>query len=102
MMAFGVGIMSIAKWNGVILADSDRTITIEANLYFPPDSVKKEYLRETNTHSTCPWKGVATYYDVIVEGKINKEAAWLYPEPKPAAKEIMNYVAFWKGVEVKE
>ncbi|MBN2487572.1 MAG: DUF427 domain-containing protein [Methanosarcinaceae archaeon] len=92
--------MSIAKWNGVVLADSDRTITIEGNLYFPPDSVKKEYLRETNTHSTCPWKGVATYYDVIVEGKINKEAAWLYPEPKPAAKEITNYVAFWKGVEV--
>jgi uncharacterized protein (DUF427 family) len=94
--------MSIAKWNGVVLADSDRTITIEGNLYFPPDSVKKEYLRETTTHSTCPWKGVATYYDVIVEGKMNKEAAWLYPEPKPAAKEITNYVAFWKGVEVKK
>jgi uncharacterized protein (DUF427 family) len=92
--------MSIAKWNGVVLADSDRTITIEGNLYFPPDSVKKEYLRETTTHSTCPWKGVATYYDVVVEGKINKEAAWFYPEPKPAAKEITNYVAFWKGVEV--
>ena len=94
--------MSIAKWNGVVLADSDRTITIEGNLYFPPDSVKKEYLRETTTHSTCPWKGVATYYDVIVEGKINKEAAWLYSEPKLAAKEITNYVAFWKGVEVKK
>ena len=97
-----VVIMSIAKWNGVVLADSDRTITIEGNLYFPPDSVKEEYLRETTTHSTCPWKGVATYYDVIVEGKINKEAAWLYSEPKLAAKEITNYVAFWKGVEVKE
>lgn len=94
--------MSIAKWNGAVLADSDRTITIEGCIYFPPDSVKKEYLRETNTHSTCPWKGVATYYDVIVEGKVNRAAAWSYPEPKPAAKEIANYIAFWKGVEVKK
>ncbi|MEF9475516.1 MAG: DUF427 domain-containing protein [Candidatus Mariimomonas ferrooxydans] len=89
-----------AIWKNVILAESNRTIVIEGNHYFPPDSINREYFKDSNTHSTCPWKGKASYYDVIVKGDVNRDAAWYYPEPKDAAKEICNYVAFWKGVEV--
>jgi uncharacterized protein (DUF427 family) len=91
-----------AIWKGEIIAESDKTIIVEGNHYFPPESVEREYLKETQTHSTCPWKGKASYYDVVVKGDVNKDAAWYYPAPSPAAKQIANYVAFWKGVEVVE
>ncbi len=89
-----------AIWKNTVLAVSDKTRIIEGNHYFPPDSVSKEYFQESETHTICPWKGKAGYYDIIVNGDVNKDAAWYYPEPKEAAKEIKNYVAFWKGVEV--
>lgn len=89
-----------AIWNGRVLAESDNTVMIEGNHYFPVDSVNKEYLENSNTHTTCPWKGVASYYNVNVDGKINKDAAWYYPEPSDAAKPIKDHIAFWKGVEV--
>ena len=89
-----------AIWHGMVLADSDETIEVEGNQYFPPDAVKREFLRESQTHTTCPWKGVASYYDVVVDDVVNKDAAWYYPEPKKAAKKIAGYVSFWKGVEV--
>jgi uncharacterized protein (DUF427 family) len=94
------GIMTKAIWNGAVLAESDRIETVEGNAYFPPDSIKREYFRETNAHTVCPWKGVASYYDLAVKGSVNKEAAWYYPQPKEAANKIAGYVAFWKGVEV--
>lgn len=89
-----------AIWNDVTLAESDDTIVVENNHYFPPDSVKREYLKGSDTHTTCPWKGEASYYDVVVSDALNKDAAWYYPEPKKAAQQIKDYVAFWKGVEV--
>ena len=92
--------MMKAIWKGTVLAESDRVETVEGNAYFPPDSIKREYLRPTDAHTVCPWKGVASYYDVVVNGAVNKEAAWYYPEPKQAAAKITGYVAFWKGVEV--
>ena len=91
-----------AIWNGKLLAESNETIVIEGNHYFPPDSVKQEYLIDSDHHSRCPWKGLASYYHIVVDGDKNENAAWYYPEPSEAAKEIRNYVAFWKGVEVKE
>jgi uncharacterized protein (DUF427 family) len=89
-----------AIWKNVTLAESDDTIVVEDNHYFPPDAVKREYLKESDTHTTCPWKGKASYYNVVVNDAVNKDAAWYYPEPKEAAQQIKNYVAFWKGVEV--
>jgi uncharacterized protein (DUF427 family) len=89
-----------ATWENTLLAESDKTIVIEGNHYFPPDSVKKEYFRSSDTHSTCPWKGLASYYHVDAGGKVNQDAAWYYPEPKDAAQQIKNYVAFWRGVKV--
>jgi uncharacterized protein (DUF427 family) len=89
-----------ATWNGATLAESDKTIVIEGNHYFPPDSVRREHLQESNTHTTCPWKGEASYYSVVVDGQTNKDAAWYYPDPKPAAAEIRDYIAFWRGVKV--
>ena len=91
-----------AIWNNKVIAESDDIIKVEGNSYFPKDAVKEEYLRSSQHHSVCPWKGTASYYDVVVEGKTNKDAAWYYPEPKDAAKEIRGRVAFWKGVEVTE
>ena len=91
-----------ATMNGTVIAESDETIVIENNHYFPPDSIKHEFLQENNHRSTCPWKGEAHYYDVTVDGKQSKNAAWHYPEPKDAAKEITDYVAFWKRVEVTD
>ncbi|GAC1390556.1 MAG: DUF427 domain-containing protein [Ktedonobacteraceae bacterium] len=93
--------MAKATWNGIVLAESDKTEVIEGNQYFPPDSVKREYFKETSTHTTCPWKGLASYYTIEVNGKENKDAAWYYPAPKDAAKQIKDHVAFWKGVEVQ-
>jgi len=89
-----------ATWNGAVLAESDRTVVVEGNHYFPPDSVRREYLKPSDTHTTCPWKGVASYYTVEVDGARNPDAAWYYPEPRPAASEIAGHVAFWKGVAV--
>ena len=89
-----------AVWNGVTLAESDDTIVVEGNHYFPSDSVHGEYFEDSATHTTCSWKGEASYYHVIVEGKENPDAAWFYPSPKDAAAQIKDYVAFWKGVEV--
>ena len=89
-----------ATWRGKVIAESDKTIVVEGNQYFPPDSISRESVRESSTHTACPWKGQASYYDVIVDGDTNKDAAWFYPEPKDAAKEIRGYVAFWKGVTV--
>jgi uncharacterized protein (DUF427 family) len=89
-----------AIWKNVTLAESDLTIVIEGNHYFPPDSISRKYFQESDTRSTCPWKGEATYYHIVVNGETNKDAAWYYPSPKEAAKEIKDYVAFWKGVEV--
>lgn len=93
--------MAKAMWNGVVLAESDKTEVVEGNQYFPPESVKREYFKETSTHTTCPWKGLASYYTIEVDGKENKDAAWYYPAPKDAAKQIKDHVAFWKGVEVQ-
>ncbi len=93
--------MPKAMWNGKILAESNDTIEIEGNQYFPPDSVNREYLTNSDTHSTCPWKGEANYYNVEVDGEVNKNAAWYYPEPKDAAAEIKGYVAFWRDVVVE-
>jgi uncharacterized protein (DUF427 family) len=91
-----------ATWNTKVLAESDRTIVVEGNHYFPPDSIRKEFFRQSNAHTTCPWKGLASYYDVQVDGAVNKDAAWYYPAPKEAAKQIKNYVAFWHGVKVQK
>jgi uncharacterized protein (DUF427 family) len=93
--------MAKAVWNNVVLAESDQTIVVEGNHYFPPDAINREYFTESGTHTTCPWKGIASYYSVQVDGQTNKDAAWYYPTPKDAAKQIANYVAFWKGVQVK-
>lgn len=90
-----------AIWDNQIIAESEKTIEIEGNQYFPPDSIKKEYFLPSDRHSTCPWKGEASYYHVKVGEEVNENAAWYYPEPKDAAKEIKGYIAFWKGVEVK-
>lgn len=93
--------MPRAIWNGKVIAESDRIETVEGNIYFPPQSLKREYFRESETTSTCPWKGTAHYYTVVVDGSENRDAAWFYPEPKPAAQNIKGFVAFWKGVEVE-
>ena len=92
--------MPKATWQGVVLAQSNETIEIEGNQYFPPDSVNRQYLEDSTMHSTCPWKGEASYYTITVNGNKNPDAAWYYPDPKDAAAQIKNYVAFWKGVEI--
>lgn len=89
-----------ATWNGAILAESDDTIVVEGNHYFPPDSLNREHFRDSSNRTFCPWKGQASYYDVEVDGKVNRDAAWYYPTPSPAAKRIEGYVAFWRGVRV--
>ena len=89
-----------ATWNGATLADSAQTVVVESNHYFPPDSIKTEHFRRSETHTTCHWKGEASYYDVVVDGKTNKDAAWYYPNPSEAAKQIKDHVAFWRGVQV--
>ena len=89
-----------ATWNGTILAESDDTIVVEGNHYFPPDSINKEFFQTNVYTTTCPWKGTASYYNVVINGKENTNAAWYYPNPKSAASQIKDYVAFWKGVRV--
>ena len=92
--------MAKATWNGAVLAETDRYETVEGNIYFPPESLRREYFRPSETHTVCDWKGTASYYDVVVDGELNKDAAWYYPEPKQAAENIRRYVAFWRGVKV--
>lgn len=91
-----------AIWNGQTIAESDDTVVVENNHYFPKDSVKAEYLADSATHTTCPWKGLASYYSLNVDGQTNTDAAWFYPDPKSAATQIKDHVAFWKGVKVVE
>lgn len=92
--------MPKAIWNGAVLAESDTCEVVEGNQYFPPDSINRVYFQPSNTHTVCPWKGTASYYDVVVDGHINKDAAWYYPNPKEAARQIKDHVAFWHGVQV--
>ena len=92
--------MAKATWNGVTIAESDDTVIVENNHYFPLASVRPEILRPSDTHTACPWKGTASYYTLEVDGETNVDAAWYYPEPKDAAKEITGRVAFWRGVVV--
>jgi uncharacterized protein (DUF427 family) len=89
-----------ATWKDTVIAESNETVVVEGNHYFPADSVSREYIEQSSTHTTCPWKGEASYYDVVVNGEKNKDAAWYYPAPKEAAAEIRDRVAFWKGVQV--
>ncbi|WP_298407120.1 DUF427 domain-containing protein [uncultured Chloroflexus sp.] len=93
--------MPRAIWNGAVIAESNATIVVEGNHYFPPEAVKREYLRDSQTHTVCSWKGTASYYDVVVNGEVNRDAAWYYPAPKEAAKQIAGYIAFWRGVKVE-
>jgi uncharacterized protein (DUF427 family) len=94
--------MMRATWNGAVLAESDDTVVVEGNHYFPARSVQQAYLRDSSTHTRCPWKGIASYYTVVVDGKENPDAAWFYPEPSEAARAIEGRIAFWRGVEVEE
>jgi uncharacterized protein (DUF427 family) len=94
--------MAKAMWEGVVLAESDRCEEVEGNQYFPPDAIQPEHFKPSSTQTVCPWKGTASYYDIEVNGKRNHDAAWYYPDPKPAAKQIKGYVAFWKGVKVQK
>jgi len=90
-----------AVWNGIVLAESDKTVVVEGNHYFLPESVNREYLQASSKHTNCPWKGQASYYNLQVDGQVNGDAAWYYPNPKSAAAEIKDYVAFWRGVKVE-
>ena len=94
--------MPKATWNGAVLAEADsaRVQIVESNIYFPPEAVNKAFFKESQTRTVCSWKGTASYYDVVVDGKTNKDAAWYYPETKDAAKHVKGYIAFWKGVVV--
>ena len=91
-----------AIWNGEIIAESADTVVVEGNHYFPVESVNMAFMKPSDTHTSCPWKGEASYYSIEVDGKLNIDAAWYYPEPKEAASNIQGRVAFWKGVEVRE
>ena len=93
--------MRRAIWNGTVIAESDRCVAVEGNQYFPAEAVKREFLRSSDTHTVCGWKGTASYYDFVVNGESNKDAAWYYADPKPEAHNIKGYIAFWKGVKVE-
>ncbi len=93
--------MPRAIWNDATLAESDQCEIVEGNRYFPPNTINRQYFKASDTQTICPWKGVASYYHVEVDGKVNEDAAWYYPSPKEAAKNITGYVAFWKGVQVE-
>jgi uncharacterized protein (DUF427 family) len=93
--------MARATWNGAVIAESDSFEVVEGNVYFPPGAVRREHFAESPTHTVCPWKGTASYYHVVVDGKENRDAAWYYPEPKAAAANIKDHVAFWRGVTVE-
>jgi uncharacterized protein (DUF427 family) len=91
-----------ALWNGRVIAQSERCEIVEGNRYFPPDAVRREFLRESASHSYCGWKGTASYYDVVVGGRVNRDAAWYYADPMRAAAKIKGYIAFWRGVTVED
>lgn len=91
-----------ALWNGQVIAESDKTIKVEGNPYFPPEAVRREFLTPSSTHTTCPWKGEASYYTVTVDGRTNPDAGWFYPAPSPAAEHVRDYVAFWHGVRIEK
>jgi uncharacterized protein (DUF427 family) len=95
--------MPRATWNGTLLAEAapEEVQHVEGNVYFPPSALRREHLRPSSTRTVCSWKGTASYYDVVVDGKVNRDAAWYYPETKPAARHVAGFVAFWKGVEVR-
>jgi uncharacterized protein (DUF427 family) len=93
--------MARATWNGTVIAESDNTVVVEGNHYFPKDSVRADVLTTSQTHSVCPWKGTASYYSVVVDGQTNPDAAWYYPTPKDAAAEITDHIAFWHGVKIE-
>ena len=90
-----------AIWKDQVIAESDKVETVEGNAYFPSASIKREFFKPSDTHTICPWKGTASYYDVVVDGEVNKDAAWFYPTPKEAAANIKDHVAFWRGVKVE-
>ncbi len=90
-----------AIWNGVVLAESDETVVIEGNHYFPKDSINKQFFQESDRHTVCSWKGTASYYSIVVDGKENINAAWFYPKPSAASNEIKGRIAFWHGVEIQ-
>ena len=94
--------MAKAIWKDAILAQASEFEIVEGNIYFPPDKINKEYFKNSDTHTICPWKGRASYYHIDVNGEINKDAAWFYPETKEKAKQIKDHIAFWRGVEVIE
>ncbi|QDU98106.1 DUF427 domain-containing protein [Lignipirellula cremea] len=94
--------MPQATWNGAVIADSDQTIVVEGNHYFPVAALRQEYVQPSEKHTVCGWKGTASYYDLVVDGQTNAAAVWYYPDPKPEAQEIRDHVAFWKGVQVEE
>ena len=91
-----------AIWNQQLIAESDDTVVVEGNHYFPPDSVKREFLQDSTTTTVCPWKGTANYYTLMVDGQSNPDAAWFYTDPKPAANQVRGRIAFWKGVQIGE
>ncbi|MEX1190395.1 MAG: DUF427 domain-containing protein [Brumimicrobium sp.] len=91
-----------AIWNNEVLAESDETIEVENNQYFPPSSIKKQFFHKSDSDTYCPWKGTASYYTIEVNGEMNKDAAWYYPNAKEKAKYIENYVAFWNGVKIEK
>jgi uncharacterized protein (DUF427 family) len=91
-----------ATWDGAVLAESDQTTVVEGNHYFPVESVRREFLRPSASHTVCAWKGTASYYDVVVDGQVNQDAAWYYPDPSRAAERIRGSVAFWHGVKVQK
>jgi uncharacterized protein (DUF427 family) len=93
--------MAVATWNGKVIAESDKTVVVEGNHYFPPESVNRQYLSQSETTSRCPWKGTANYFSLVVDGKTNKDAAWVYAEPSEAAAAIKEHIAFWNGVDVR-
>ena len=90
-----------AIWNNTVIAESNETVVVENNHYFPRSAVNSKYLADSDTHSTCPWKGLASYFSLVVDGKENKDAAWYYANPRPAADNIKDHVAFWKGVTIQ-
>ncbi|MGD1838791.1 MAG: DUF427 domain-containing protein [Nitrososphaeraceae archaeon] len=90
-----------AIWNDAVVAESDKTVEVEGNQYFPPTSINKKYFIKSETQTICGWKGSASYYSLVVNGKTNPDCAWYYPNPKPNAKHLLNYVAFWNGVKIE-
>jgi uncharacterized protein (DUF427 family) len=94
--------MPRAVWNGAVIAESKETVVVDGKHYFPPHTVNHDYLSESNTRSECPWKGIAVYFHIRVDGDVNSDAAWCYPDPKAASANVREHVAFWKGVEIQE